>query len=132
MPGRPAYPFGPLNNLPPPGCRCYVPAFDNVPEEMKRGPNNKLEEMLRLYKYLGSSVEAALRVLFNYEGTVKDLPSFTMERMSRAAPLVFTYEHGIDAGIHRQMKTYFEGHNLTLCAFMTPIADGYADMFSQI
>ena len=39
----------------------------------------KCIDICRLYKYLGSSVEAALRVLFNYEGTVKDLPSFTME-----------------------------------------------------
>ena len=49
-----------------------------------------------------------------------------------AAPLIFTCEHGIDAGIHRQMKTYFERQNLTLCAPMTAIADGYADMFGQI
>ena len=39
----------------------------------------KYIDICRLYKYLGSSVEATLRALFNYEGTVKDLPSFMME-----------------------------------------------------
>ncbi|XXG89069.1 hypothetical protein AAC387_Pa12g1162 [Persea americana] len=52
--------------------------------------------------------------------------------MSRAAPLDFTCEHGIDTGIHHHMKAYFEERNLTLFALMTPIADGYADMFGRI
>ncbi|KAJ8624361.1 hypothetical protein MRB53_032891 [Persea americana] len=52
--------------------------------------------------------------------------------MSKATPLVCTYEHGIDARIHRQMKTYFEGQNVTLCILTTPIPNSYADMFGQI
>lgn len=218
MPGRPVHSFDPHNNLPPPGCHRYVPALDNVPEELRGGLDYTTEERLRfrhehqtelewdyacvteyeglisqklastartrynllfekysdicrLYKDLCISVEVALCALFNYEGTVENLPSFTMEllrakllelvdfntrhaqweskrvasapariedfntiqrRMNMAAPLIFTCEHGIDAGIHRQMKTYFEGQNLTLCALMTPIADGYADMFGRI
>ncbi|KAJ8630647.1 hypothetical protein MRB53_023970 [Persea americana] len=39
----------------------------------------KYSDICRLYKDLCSSIEAALCALFNYEGTVEDLPSFTME-----------------------------------------------------
>lgn len=38
----------------------------------------KYSDICILYKDLCSSIEVALRALFNYKGAVEDLPSFTM------------------------------------------------------